>query len=59
MKHLVFIFVERMKQRKIFSFELISKDIYGDEKFTGRPSDLMLLSQTATRNDTVHMYMVT
>ena len=48
-----------MKQRKIFSFELISKDIYGDEKFTGRPSDLMLLSQTATRNDTVHMYMVT
>ena len=49
---------ERIEQGKVFSLELIPEDIYGDEKSTGSPSDLMGFGQSTTRNDTVHVHMV-
>ena len=52
------ILIESIEQGKVFSFELISENMYRDKKFTGRLSDLMSFGQPTARNDTVHVHMI-
>lgn len=52
-------FLEKSVQKgKIFALKLIPQDIYRDKKvFTGDP-EVMIRSQSAAGNDTVHMNMI-
>lgn len=57
-KEQLFLPEQRVQQRKIFTLKLIPKDVHRNKEVLSGNPDAFVRSQSAARNDTVHMNMV-